>query len=340
MCWNTAGTPTTGDSKTSDGTGTGVYASSLTGLAPGTTYHIRAYTTNAAATAYGAEQTFTTPPVITASAGDSTCTAGIAPTTVDPAITIQSADFADLTVSITAGFQSVVNDTLSYTGVLPAGVTASYDMFTGVLTFTGTASAAQWQVLARTVTFSTGAVNDSALGRSPSAWAGAFSMPAMGISTSMSRIQGAIWTDAKAAAAASTLFGLQGYLATITSQQENDLIDAMLGGGFGGVWIGASDDFSQINAAAGHVVYGDQAASEGNWYWVTGPEAGTRISSGNDMPVPVNGAYLNWMVGEPNNENGMEHSAQMVKMRGLERCSWNGRHVDVYGVRVCCRVRQ
>ncbi len=60
VCWNTTGTPTTADSKTTDGAGAGSYASSLTGLAPGVTYYVRAYATNAEGTAYGNERNFTT----------------------------------------------------------------------------------------------------------------------------------------------------------------------------------------------------------------------------------------------------------------------------------------
>lgn len=60
VCWNTAGTPTTDDSKTSDGTGTGAFTSDLTGLDPNTTYYVRAYATNSEGTSYGDEQTFTT----------------------------------------------------------------------------------------------------------------------------------------------------------------------------------------------------------------------------------------------------------------------------------------
>jgi hypothetical protein len=60
ICWNTGGTPTTSDSKTSDGSGTGAYASSLTSLSPGTKYYVRAYATNSLGTSYGSEINFTT----------------------------------------------------------------------------------------------------------------------------------------------------------------------------------------------------------------------------------------------------------------------------------------
>jgi len=60
ICWATTASPTTANSKTSDGTGTGNFTSSLTGLTPGTIYHVRAFATNSAGTAYGNEQQFTT----------------------------------------------------------------------------------------------------------------------------------------------------------------------------------------------------------------------------------------------------------------------------------------
>jgi len=60
VCWNTSGSPTTSDTCTSDGTGTGNFTSSLTGLNPGTTYYVRAYATNSVGTSYGSQRNFTT----------------------------------------------------------------------------------------------------------------------------------------------------------------------------------------------------------------------------------------------------------------------------------------
>ena len=60
FCWSTTANPTLSNSLTSDGTGTGSYVSNLTGLLPGTTYHVRAYAANSAGTAYGSDLTFTT----------------------------------------------------------------------------------------------------------------------------------------------------------------------------------------------------------------------------------------------------------------------------------------
>jgi hypothetical protein len=60
VCWSTSPNPTTADNHTTNGSGTGIFVSFLTGLTPNTSYYIRAYATNSVGTAYGNELTFTT----------------------------------------------------------------------------------------------------------------------------------------------------------------------------------------------------------------------------------------------------------------------------------------
>ena len=61
VVWSTSLNPTIADSKTEDGPVTlaGPFTSSMTGLTPGTLYHVRAYATNDAGTSYGNDVTFT-----------------------------------------------------------------------------------------------------------------------------------------------------------------------------------------------------------------------------------------------------------------------------------------
>lgn len=65
VCWNTAGNPSVNDKKTSDGTGVGIFTSSITGLEINTKYFVKAYATNSAGTAYGSEISFTTMAALT-----------------------------------------------------------------------------------------------------------------------------------------------------------------------------------------------------------------------------------------------------------------------------------
>ena len=64
VCWGTSSNPTIANSKTDDGTTTGTYTSSITGLTYNTTYYVRAYATNSVGTVYGNEVSFSATPTL------------------------------------------------------------------------------------------------------------------------------------------------------------------------------------------------------------------------------------------------------------------------------------
>ncbi len=119
---------------------------------------------------------------------------------------------------------------------------------------------------------------------------------------------GITWTAAKAAAAARTYYGLQGYLATLTSAAEAQLAGAQAPGAG---WIGGTD-ISTPNV----------------WKWVTGPEGlvngGTGTVFWNGGSNGTTPTYANWNSGEPNNPN-TEFYAHIVALGtpGAIPGSWN-----------------
>ena len=88
VCWNTTPYPTIELNKTTDGIGTGLFVSSVTGITANTTYYLRSYATNSIGTGYGEEKSFTTlpnpvlPTVITTSITNITTTSATSGGTV------------------------------------------------------------------------------------------------------------------------------------------------------------------------------------------------------------------------------------------------------------------
>jgi uncharacterized protein (TIGR02145 family) len=60
IVWSTNTNPTTANNTTTNGGGTGIFQTDLTGLTPSTTYYVRAYAINSAGTSYGNQLSFTT----------------------------------------------------------------------------------------------------------------------------------------------------------------------------------------------------------------------------------------------------------------------------------------
>ncbi len=58
VCWNTFINPTTANYKTTDGSGTGSFTSTMNGLTANTTYYVRAYAVNNHGTSYGIQENF------------------------------------------------------------------------------------------------------------------------------------------------------------------------------------------------------------------------------------------------------------------------------------------
>jgi uncharacterized protein (TIGR02145 family) len=83
VCWSTTTGPTTAlSTKTTDGTGTGIFISSITALTAGQVYYVKAYAANSAGTAYGNEISFTSTTTIPGAPTIGTATAGNAQATV------------------------------------------------------------------------------------------------------------------------------------------------------------------------------------------------------------------------------------------------------------------
>ncbi|QDT72449.1 lectin-like protein [Lacipirellula limnantheis] len=97
------------------------------------------------------------------------------------------------------------------------------------------------------------------------------------------------FAESSAAAGAKSYQGIPGHLVTITSQAEQDFIDYTFGKGADyGVWMGASD-----------------SAIEGEWRWVTGPEAGQlfwRTESTNPVITGVAFGFESWGANRERNE--------------------------------------
>lgn len=95
--------------------------------------------------------------------------------------------------------------------------------------------------------------------------------------------------------------GESAYLATITSEQENEFLAKLIDeSGLDSVWIGAQDK-----------------RFEGKWSWVNGPEKGHPFWEGGMEGQAVDSKFVKWSSGEPN-DVGEEDCGVLLKTGG-----WN-----------------
>ncbi|MFM7019942.1 MAG: lectin-like protein, partial [Aquirufa sp.] len=105
------------------------------------------------------------------------------------------------------------------------------------------------------------------------------------------------YATAKTNAGTYSFKGKTGYLATITSDSENNFINNNISGN--NIWLALTD-----------------AASEGNWVIDAGPENGTLIKTSNgQLTGNLDGQYNNWCSAEPNDAGSNEDYAAS---------KWNG----------------
>jgi hypothetical protein len=251
-------------------------------------------------------------------------------TTVDPNLTITSnGNITGFRVQISQTYTS--GDVLDYTGTLPTGITQSWNSTTGVLSFNGTTSAANWQTLLRTVRFKSTSTTCYANLRRVTFVAGTVYYNPLTEHYYEYVAGNTTWTNAYTVSSAKSYFGRAGYLATILSEAENNFIWKLMSSD---AWFGASDDYGYINTAKGSTVYASQSAAEGKWHWVTGPEKGQNFSNGNTPSTTlVSGMYHKWAGGEPNGTSeafGQFYSSNSGQWNDLANSTLGG-YICEYG---------
>jgi len=218
---------------------------------------------------------------------------------IDSQVTVSAGlDITGAKVYITTGYETT-KDELLYTNA--GGITGTYDADKGVLTLTGTKTPAEYQAALRTIRFKTSGSTGNrtivyTLGTKLSYAGHFYEYVAHGGNIT--------WTDAKVAAEGRYFYGSKGYLATITTQAENDFLRDKLGAD---AWIGASD-----------------SGVENTWKWaVDAPAAEADVAFFNDANgTTADGYFSNWNTNEPNDADGIEDYAIMYCTGGTPG-RWN-----------------
>ena len=211
-----------------------------------------------------------------------------------------SNELDNVRIQISEGYNQG-QDLLSLTGIHP-NISATWNEALGELLLEGTATYVAYEAAIVDVVFQTTQNNFTEdkffsinLGE------GNF-LPSTGHYYYYVESQGIAWNSAKTEAESLDYFGLQGYLATITTIEEAELSGEQTSGTG---WIGASD-----------------MTTEGIWTWETGPEIGQAFYNQN-TGESINDSFSFWNIGEPNNSQGNEDYAHITDPSIGELGSWN-----------------
>ena len=233
------------------------------------------------------------PPVLTASGRQVFCPQSQIHIVTD--FTITDEDDTELTsffIQISEGYQSGF-DLLSLTGNHPT-IEDNWNETEGKLTLTGVGVnnilLTDLEKAVKEVVFSTTATTITEEKFFSLTIGDANYLPATDHFYEFVSVEGITWNNARIAAENRTYYGRQGYLATLTSQEEADFAGKQA---TGTGWIGASDE-----------------ETEGVWKWVTGPETGTVFWNGQVSGTTPN--YANWNNNEPNDFQGGEDYAHIT----------------------------
>ena len=251
-------------------------------------------------------------------------------TIVDPNLTLTAnGTITGFRVQISQTYTS--GDQLRSTVTLPSGVSSSFNTTTGVLIFSGTTTASNWETVLRGVEFKSTTTTCYSLQRRVTFVAGTvFYNPLT--EHFYEYVSGTTsWTNSYTNASNKSYFGRVGYLATVLSEAENNFIWKLMAND---AWFGASDDYNYINTSKGTTFFASQSAAEGKWHWVTGPEKGQNFSNGNTPSTTlVSGMYHKWAGGEPNGTSeafGQFYSSNNGQWNDLANSSLPG-YICEYG---------